>query len=283
MQVLDPEFRTEFEALQLQVENGYLVEILKKAVDVNFDAGFLSIFLQSKNLKNFSVSKPDFNLFEINFSTAEDYNLGKKILSQNALFFSEPMENAELNGIKNCIIKANSELQKNFYIKLNDGEYYFSLSKDFANLVRNSEQTSKCFDSKTTSILFDEGYDSENYSKLYLVKKDKDLEKGLIENFNAFDFKGETSESSYKDNLFFISIFTNEKAQKSLQEFSQRNLGKNIFISNCNNLILNPEVSVVLKEGKILFTGNIFDKKWQEFFKQFSSRFSKTAYRFSNI
>ena len=280
LQALDPEFRREFEALQLQVENGYLVEILKKAVDVNFDAGFLSIFLQSKNLKNFSVSKPDFNLFEIKFSTAEDYNLGKKILSQNALFFSEPMENAELNGIKNCIIKANSELQKNFYIKLNDGEYYFSLSKDFTNQVRNSEETTKCFDSKTASILFDEGYDSENYSKLYLVKKDKDLEKGLIENVNAFDFKGETSESSYKDNLFFISIFTNEKAQKSLQEFSQRNLGKNIFISNCNNLILNPEVSVVLEEGKILFTGNLFDEKWQEFFKAIQFQVFKNSISF---
>ena len=166
LQTFNPKLRSEFEALQLQVENGYLVDLLKKAVDVNFDAEFLSNFLENKNLKNFSVSKPNFNLFEIKFSSTEDYNLARKILQQNSLFFYEPLDDAELNSIKNCIIQTNSELQKNFYIKLNDGEYYFSLSKDFVNQFRNSKEPSKCFDSNSILILFDDGYYYDIYSKL---------------------------------------------------------------------------------------------------------------------
>lgn len=179
--------------------------------------------------------------------------------------FHEAIDEIELEKIQNCFLNENNNLVKNNYLKKENN--HLLIYKDVSIPILDYYQKSKCFDSRNVTFLLNQGKDFDIFSKLFFVKKSDNLENNLINSVERFYFEAKKNEEVYEDNLFYISLFLNDNGKNILLKFTEKNVGKKVFIGDKNEFLLSPSISDKLKNGRIVLKGNLFDVNWQRIYE----------------
>lgn len=257
--------RKQRDSLFFEMQNGNLLSLYKKIVEVNFDSEFLEKILIDNEIRGSKITQTDYNQFTISLINKENLEKTKTIFLNHRLSFHEVIDKTELEKIQNCFFNENENLVKNNYLKKENN--HLLIYKDVSIPIFDYYQNTKCFDSRNVTFLLNEGKDFDIFSKLFFVKKSDNLENNLINSVEGFYFEGHKNEEIYEDNLFYISLFLNDNGKNILLKFTEKNVGKKVFIGDKNEFLLSPSISDKLKNGRIVLKGNLFDVNWQRIYE----------------
>lgn len=253
--------KNELDSLKIVIQNGDFLKLFKSSVETNFSVEFLKKNIEKEGIKNFEIFKTSYNSFNINFSDKESVDRVKILLNNNKIFFHEEIDGRQLEDVQNCFMKENQELVDDNYLKKEDNYLLIYYEND---MIKQLKIESKCFDSNNITTLIKKGGYSDVYSKLFFVKNSGDLENSISKSIKGFDLEFKKNEKSYNDNLFYLTVYLDEKGKESLKNFSEKNIGKTVFISNKSQPLLYPKIKSSLIKGSFLISGNMFIENWQE-------------------
>lgn len=255
--------RKEFDSLKTEILNGNFLKLMKSSVKVNFSSNFLEKTFEKYRIKNFKINQTDYNQFFVLFSDKESLERAKTILKTGILSFHESIKSNELESIKNCFLKENIHLVESNNLKKENDYLLVSYETEF---LKEPKIVTKCFDYNNISILIKKGKEDEVFSKLYFVKQSTKIENSISHSIKGFDLDFNKNTESYNDNLFYMTIYLDEKGKEYLKEFSKNNIDRTIFISNESQFLLNPKIKSLLTTGQIFLSGNMFEENWQDLF-----------------
>lgn len=276
---LDSKQRKEFDSLKIAINNGDFLNLMKKAVDANFDEVFLKSVLEKEGIQNVEISKPEYNRFVAKFSNQESLQNANTSLTNNSIFFHQSIEDQELGKITDCFMNENKKMVDENYLKKENNYLLIYYESEF---IKRPKIESKCFENKKIATLLKKGLDSDVYLKLFFVKESSEIENSISKLIKGFDIEFEKNVKSYNDNKFYITLYLDENGKESLRLFSEQNIGKAIFISNNSQFLLNPKINSVLAKGSILLNGNLFDDNWQDIFDAVKFEVFKNSLTFEN-
>ncbi|ODS88814.1 MAG: hypothetical protein ABS44_07325 [Chryseobacterium sp. SCN 40-13] len=256
--------KKQYDSLSLEMQNGNLLNLFKKAIQVNYNSEFLETILLDSAINDFKIITKDYNQFSISFANKVELKKAKIIFHKNRLSFHDAIEENELEVIQNCFIKENYKMFENNYLKKEKN--YLLVYKDFTQLFEKSYQQSKCLDTKKTIFLLDNGKDFDVYSKLFFVSESSNSEKNLVNSITGFNISFKQNKEIYKDNYFYLSIFTDDQGKEIFSNISEQNIGKKIFIADNSEFISNLNISSKIRNG-IFISGNLFEENWQKLFE----------------
>lgn len=256
--------KKQYDSLSAEFKGGNFIKLFKSAVQVNFGENFLNETFQNSGIKNYKINQTDYNQFSISFSDKKDLEKAKTLFLSNQLYFHESMNINELEFLQNCFMKENDILVKNNYLKKEND--HLLIYKDDAILFGDSYKNSKCFDSKKITYLlyYGEGYDV--FSKLFFVKEATSIENSLVNSIKGMDISFKENRNDYTDNYFYLSIYLDSIAKKILSEFSEKNMGKKIYVANKSEFVSIFNITKKF-DGEIFVSGNLFRENWQRLYE----------------